>query len=78
MEDQGFWVLDDALAVWLGYLIDQAERVADPWLAERAEDWRGTPGMPRRGGSPSWADPGTVASAAGDLPRGTTVRPRGR
>ncbi|PWK86253.1 hypothetical protein C8D88_105296 [Lentzea atacamensis] len=42
VEDQGFWVLDDALAVWPGYLIDQAERVADPWLAERAEDWRGT------------------------------------
>lgn len=43
VDDQGFWVLDDAFAVWLGYLIDQAERVGpDPWLEECAEDWRST------------------------------------
>ncbi|HEX7302278.1 hypothetical protein [Lentzea sp.] len=40
--DRGFWVLDDAFAVWLTYLVDETGRVApDPWLTGLAEDWRG-------------------------------------
>ncbi|MDX8053101.1 hypothetical protein SK571_27300 [Lentzea sp. BCCO 10_0798] len=41
VDDQGFWMLDDAFEVWLCYLIDAAERVAPvSWAAELAEDWK--------------------------------------
>jgi hypothetical protein len=40
---RGFWSLDDALGVWLAYLVEQADnhdRVQDGWLTGQVECWR--------------------------------------
>ncbi|GLY50752.1 hypothetical protein [Lentzea sp. NBRC 102530] len=50
VDDQGFWLLDDAFEVWLCYLVDAAERIeADPWAAELAEGWRSLRHCPHLG-----------------------------
>lgn len=36
IDDRGFWALDDALAVWLAYLVEAVGDVgrADAWLSD--------------------------------------------
>jgi hypothetical protein len=41
--DRGFWALDDACAVWLAYLVEEAignPTQDDPWCIEAREQWR--------------------------------------
>jgi hypothetical protein len=40
--DRGFWALDDAFGVWMGYIVEEIdhEHGDDPWLDEMARHWR--------------------------------------
>ncbi|WP_433656035.1 hypothetical protein ACQPW1_33700 [Nocardia sp. CA-128927] len=42
IDDRGFWAVDDALDVWLAYLVEAAGDAgpAEPWLSDLVEDWR--------------------------------------
>ncbi|MEU7632918.1 hypothetical protein AB0C34_23515 [Nocardia sp. NPDC049220] len=43
IDGRGFWSLDDALGVWLAYLVEQADRhdrIEDGLLSEQVECWR--------------------------------------
>ncbi|CAM4482908.1 hypothetical protein NONI108955_33685 [Nocardia ninae] len=45
IDGRGFWAVDDALGVWLAYLVDQVgdeSRADDPWLADVCDQWRRT------------------------------------
>ena len=51
--ERGFWALDDALAVWLAYLVEEADRSDgahdDPWCVRAREAWRVAAGIPQFG-----------------------------
>ncbi|GAB4587059.1 hypothetical protein [Nocardia sp. IFM 10818] len=43
IDGRGFWAVDDALDVWLAYLVDQLgnePHTNDPWLADLRDQWR--------------------------------------
>jgi hypothetical protein len=50
--ERGFWSLDDAFAVWLAYLVEEADRADahdDPWCVRARNEWRVASGIPEFG-----------------------------
>lgn len=48
IDNRGFWALDDALDVWLAYLVEEASeaRRIEAWLNEFVADWRRVSALP--------------------------------
>jgi hypothetical protein len=63
--NRGFWTWDDALAVWLAYLVEEIDRHSDDddgWLTEMANAWRVAAAIPDLGAHVKTGTPEQLAA----------------